>query len=138
MASTRFLTEDDLYLFGESTQLRAWEKLGAHLGEVRGVQGARFAVWAPDAERVAVVGDFNGWDDTRHPLVPVRSSGIWEGFVPGVAQGALYKYAVRSRFQGYRALKSDPYAFAFELRPSTASRVWDLGGYRWGDERLMA
>jgi 1,4-alpha-glucan branching enzyme len=138
VASTRFLTEDDLYLFGESTQLRAWEKLGAHVVQDGAVVGTRFAVWAPDAERVAVVGDFNGWDDSKHPLSLVGSSGVWEGFVEGVKQGALYKYAVYSRFRGYWANKADPYAFHFELRPSTASRVWDLGGYAWGDGEWMA
>jgi len=136
--TTRFLTEDDLFLFGESTQLRAWEKLGAHLAEVDGIQGVRFAVWAPDAERVAVVGDFNDWDDSRNPLSSSGSSGVWEGFVPRIGKGTLYKYAVHSRFQGYRALKADPYAFTFEMRPSTASRVWDLGGYTWGDGEWMA
>jgi 1,4-alpha-glucan branching enzyme len=137
MTAARFLTEDDLYLFGESTQLRAWEKLGAHLAHVDDVAGTRFAVWAPNAEYVAVVGDFNGWDDGSHPMRPTGASGVWETFIPGVAQGARYKYAIRSRHNGYRVEKADPYAFSFEIRPQTASVVWDLSGYAWGDDAWM-
>ncbi len=137
MARSKFLTEDDLYLFGESTQLRAWEKLGAHPTEADGVRGTRFAVWAPNAERVAVVGDFNGWNEDRDAMEPVGDSGVWEAFLPEVGRGALYKYAIRSRVAGYRVQKADPYAFAFELRPQTASMVWDLAGYGWGDDEWM-
>ena len=135
---TPFLTEYDLHLFGEGTFLRAWEKLGAHPVVVDGVAGTRFAVWAPAAERVAVVGDFNGWNETSHPLRSLGRSGVWEGFVPGVGPGATYKYALRSRHRGYRVQKADPYGFCFELRPRTASVVWDLGGYAWGDSAWMA
>jgi 1,4-alpha-glucan branching enzyme len=127
------LTEYDLYLIGEGTHQDLYEKLGAHPREHAGVAGVAFAVWAPNARRVSIVGDFNGWDERVHPM-RMRSNGIWELFLPGVAPGALYKYAVLSWNHDYRVLKADPFAFAAELRPGTASRVWDLGGYVWGDE----
>jgi 1,4-alpha-glucan branching enzyme len=136
--SPTFLTDYDLYLHGESTHYRAWEKMGAHVVEVDGRTGTRFAVWAPNAERVSVVGDWNGWDDSRHPLRHLEDSGVWESFVPGVGQGARYKYSLRSRNGGYRVQKADPYAFAFEVRPKTASVVWSLDGYSWGDASWMA
>ncbi len=138
MTKARFLTEEDLYLFGESTQLRGWEKLGAHPMTVDRVDGTRFAVWAPNAEAISVVGDFNGWVEGRHPMHSTGASGVWEAFLPGVGQGARYKYAIRSRERGYRVQKADPYAFHFERRPETASVVWDLGGYAWNDGAWMA
>jgi len=112
--------------------------MGAHVVEVDGRIGTRFAVWAPNADRVSVVGDFNAWDASRHPLRHLEDSGVWEGFVPGVGQGALYKFSICSRHGGHRAQKADPYAFAFEVRPKTASRVWGLDGYAWGDAEWMA
>ncbi len=133
-----FLTEYDLYLLNESTHYNAWTKLGAHPAVVDGVPGTRFAVWAPDAENVSVIGDFNEWKDGRHPLRPRGSSGFWEGFVEGASQGQRYKYAIHSRYGGYQAEKSDPYGFAAEIRPSTASVIWDLSGYQWGDGAWMA
>ncbi len=99
--------------------------------------GTRFAVWAPDAEHVSVVGDFNGWREGQHTMSPVASSGIWECFIPGVGRGALYKYAITSRYDGRHAEKADPYAFAAEIRPLSASKVWDLSGYTWGDREWM-
>jgi 1,4-alpha-glucan branching enzyme len=137
-APTPFLTEYDLHLLGESKHHRAWEKLGAHFVTSEGARGVRFAVWAPEAAEVAVIGDFNDWNETRHPLRRLPESEIWEGFVPGVAHGALYKYAITSRHGSYRVDKADPFAFACEIRPQTASRVWDLGGYEWGDGEWMA
>ncbi|MFH1573732.1 MAG: 1,4-alpha-glucan branching protein GlgB [Acidobacteriota bacterium] len=131
------LSSDDLHLFNEGTHYRLYDKLGAHLCAVDGVQGAYFAVWAPNAENVFVMGDFNGWDRTSHPLAPREESGIWEGFVPGVRRGMLYKFNVLSRYQGYRAEKADPFAKAAELPPGTASRVWDLD-YQWNDREWMA
>ncbi|HXF57547.1 MAG TPA: 1,4-alpha-glucan branching protein GlgB [Actinomycetota bacterium] len=131
------LTEDDLYLFNEGTHAHLFEKLGAHPLVAEGTPGTYFAVWAPNAESVSVVGDFDGWDPEAHPLRPRGSSGIWEGFVPGVGPGALYKFHVRSRFGGYRADKADPLAFFSEVPPGTASVVWDLD-YRWGDGGWMA
>jgi len=133
-----FLTEYDLHLLLEGTHLRAWEKLGAHLGSCSGETGTWFAVWAPNAESVSVVGDFNGWKEGAHPLTTRNRDGIWEGFVPGVGQGALYKYAIRSKYAGYQVEKADPFGFAAEIRPQTASMVWDLGGYSWADARWMA
>ena len=131
------LTDTDLYLFNEGSHLRLYEKLGAHPMRAGGSEGTHFAVWAPDAERVFVTGDFNGWDKTGLPLRPRGSSGIWEGLVTGVGKGALYKYHVRSRFHGYRADKADPFAFRCETPPKTASVVWDLA-YDWGDRDWMA
>lgn len=127
------LTDDDLYLFNEGSHVRAYERLGAHPTE----HGSWFAVWAPNAERVSVIGEFNGWDPDRHPLEPRGSSGIWEGFIPGVRPGALYKYWIRSRHGGYTVDKADPFAFYAETPPGTASVVWDLT-YAWGDGAWMA
>src|SRR5437016_3482783 len=94
------LTQHDLYLFNEGSHYRLYEKLGAHPATRDGTSGTAFAVWAPAAEYVAVIGDFNDWDKGRHPLRPREQSGIWEGFVPGVGPGAPYKYHVASRYQG--------------------------------------
>ncbi len=127
------LTQNDIYLFKEGTLYRAYGKLGAHAAAVEGREGTHFAVWAPNAEAVSVVGDFNGWTPDRDSLKPRWDhSGIWEGFIPGVGPGALYKYHIRSRLGGYRVDKSDPFAFRCELPPRTASVVWDLN-YDWSD-----
>jgi 1,4-alpha-glucan branching enzyme len=131
------LTDHDLYLFNEGTHYRLYEKLGAHLGTHGGVAGAWFAVWAPNAERVSVIGDWNGWDKTAHPLAPRGGSGIWEAFVPGVEKGHQYKLHIVSRLRGYRADKADPFAFLAETPPRKASVVWDLD-YEWGDDDWMA
>jgi len=131
------LTEDDLYLFNEGNHFRLYEKLGAHLLTVDGVEGTYFAVWAPDAEQVFIIGDFNGWDRTSHQLCPRGRSGIWEGFIPGLSKGTLYKYYIRSRYNGYRVDKADPFAFYSEVPHRTASIVWDLD-YEWGDKKWMA
>jgi len=131
------LTEEDLYLFNEGSHFRLYEKLGAHPSSDGNRDGTRFSVWAPDAEAVYVIGDFNGWNRRAHPLAPRESSGIWEGFVPGVGSDALYKYHVVSRHNGHRADKADPFAFRAETPPKTASVVWDLG-YAWGDAGWMA
>ncbi len=127
------LTENDIYLFKEGTFYRAFAKLGAHPTTVEGRKGTRFAVWAPNAEAVSVVGDFNGWTPERHLLNPRWDhSGIWEGFIPEVGPGTLYKYHIRSRLGGYRVDKSDPFAFRCEVPPRTASVVWELD-YDWSD-----
>jgi 1,4-alpha-glucan branching enzyme len=121
------LTPQDIYLFREGTFYRAYEKLGAHLDRSAGRDGTHFAVWAPNAVQVSVVGDFNGWNRDTHPMGPrADQSGIWELFVPGVAAGALYKYHVRSNQRGYSVDKGDPFAFRTEAPPSTASVVEDL------------
>lgn len=123
----------DLHLFNEGTHTRLYEKLGAH-PEVSedGVEGVRFSVWAPDAEAVSVFGDFCEWDNSKHALSTVGSSGVWTAFVPGVKVGEAYKYHVRSRYMGYSVDKADPFAFAAELAPRTASIVWK-DDYEWGD-----
>lgn len=131
------LTDDDLFLFNEGSHFRLYEKLGAHVISQEGKKGACFAVWAPDAEQVFVMGDFNGWDKNSHPLRARGVSGIWEGFVPGVTKGANYKYKIYSRYNGYRVDKADPFALYCEVPPKTASIVWDLE-YTWGDEKWMA
>lgn len=131
------LTDDDLFLFNEGSHFRLYEKLGAHVISQEGKKGACFAVWAPDAEQVFVMGDFNGWDKNSHPLRARGVSGIWEGFVPGVTKGANYKYKIHSRYNGYRVDKADPFALYCEVPPKTASIVWDLE-YTWGDEKWMA
>jgi len=133
------LTEQDIYHFREGTYVRAYEKLGAHV--IRATEGAlhgtRFAVWAPNAAAVTVIGDFNGWDRHRHPLsARADSSGIWEGVVAGVGPGTLYKYHVASRQAGFAVDKADPYAFRTELPPRTASVVWELP-YQWQDAEWL-
>ena len=131
------LSEFDLYLLAEGTHNRAYEKLGAHLSERNGRRGVQFAVWAPNAERVSVIGDFNRWDSATDLLRP-SSAGVWEGFVAGIGSGAVYKYHIESRDRRYAVDKADPYGFAAEIRPSTASRVWNLQGYSWLDQFWMA
>jgi 1,4-alpha-glucan branching enzyme len=128
------LTHQDIYHFREGTYVRAYEKLGAHAQHAAGGAAAtHFAVWAPNAAQVSVVGDFNGWNAARHRLEPRSdSSGIWEGAIDGVGPGALYKYHLASRLGGRALEKSDPYAFCTEVPPRTASVVWDLA-YQWGD-----
>jgi 1,4-alpha-glucan branching enzyme len=131
------LTEDDLYLFNEGTDYRIYEKLGAHPFTVNGQPGTYFAVWAPDAKQVSVIGDFNGWDRAAHPLQPRGQSGIWEGFIAGVGRGTLYKYHIVSRYRGLKREKADPLAIYSETPPKTASIVWDLQ-YDWGDQEWLA
>ncbi|MEE4378740.1 MAG: 1,4-alpha-glucan branching protein GlgB [Candidatus Competibacteraceae bacterium] len=128
----------DVYLFGEGTHLRPYEKLGAHLTELGGVSGTTFAVWAPNAKRVAVVGDFNDWDGRRHPMRLRSGVGIWEIFIPGVGPGAKYKFEIKDANGSRLPLKMDPYSFATELRPKTASLVYEENDYQWGDEQWMA
>ena len=120
------LGELDVWLLAEGSHLRPYERLGAHLREIDGVQGTAFAVWAPDAQRVSVVGDFNTWDGRRHPMRLRRECGVWELFLPNVGSGARYKYEIRSQDGHLLPQKADPYGFAAELRPSTASVVTEL------------
>ncbi len=136
--SSGFLTEFDLHLIAEGKHYRTYEKLGAHLTAHDGQRGTRFAVWAPNARAVSVIGDFNGWDDRRHPMILRPEAGIWECFVPDIGSGALYKYRIVSNYDDYRVDKADPYAFASEIRPQTASKVWDLSSYAWDDADWMA
>jgi 1,4-alpha-glucan branching enzyme len=131
------VTEHDVYLFKEGNHFELYEKLGSHLMELDDMQGVHFAVWAPNAERVSVVGDFNGWNRESHPLkVRDDGSGIWEGFIPGVGNGTIYKYFIESRWGGYKAEKGDPFAMHWETPPRTASIVWDIG-YHWEDVEWM-
>ena len=132
------LSDFDLHLFGEGRLHRAYEILGAHLHTVDDVAGVRFAVWAPNALRVSVVGDFNGWDGRRHPMRSRGATGLWELFIPDIPEGSNYKYEIRPRDHDVPFLKADPYAFAAELRPKTASIVRDISRYRWGDQHWMA
>ncbi len=131
------LTQHDVYLFREGTHARLADKLGAHLCNVEGRDGVQFAVWAPNAAFVSVVGDFNGWNKDAHALhARPDSSGMWEGFIPAIGVGECYKFHLRAR-SGYRVDKADPYALLGETPPRTGSRVWDLA-YAWNDGDWMA
>ena len=130
------LGESDLYLFGKGDERRLYEKLGSQLRVIDGVHGASFAVWAPNAQRVSVVGDFNQWDGRRHPMRSLGASGVWEIFVPGVGEGAHYKYEVRD-VHGQISLKTDPFGFFFEVPPKNAAIVWNTRRFQWSDEAWM-
>jgi 1,4-alpha-glucan branching enzyme len=130
------LTDYDLYLLAEGKDLYSYQKMGAHVVEIDGVRGVQFCVWAPNAYRVAVIGDFNRWDSRMHAMT-VRGQGYWELFIPEIGEGATYRYDIRSRNMGYHAEKSDPYAFFSEKRPSNASVVFDIDRYTWEDEIWM-
>ncbi|HWR89883.1 MAG TPA: 1,4-alpha-glucan branching protein GlgB [Dissulfurispiraceae bacterium] len=127
------LTAFDLHLIGEGTHYENYDKLGAHLRVVDGVSGVHFAVWAPNARRVSLVGDFNSWDNRRHPMRLLGVSGIWEIFVPGIGEGEVYKFDIFSHNKGYREQKADPFAFHFEVRPKSGAIVWDITKHRWSD-----
>ena len=130
------LGEMDVYLFGQGNELRIFDKLGAQLREVDGVRGTSFAVWAPNAQRVSVVGDFNRWDGRVHPMRTLGPSGIWEIFLPGVGEGAHYKYEIKD-LHGHVSLKTDPYGFFFEVPPKQAAIVWDNRKFKWTDGAWM-
>lgn len=130
------LGEMDLYLFSEGNHYEIHKKLGAHVMEVDGATGVRFAVWAPNASRVSVTGDFNEWDGRRYAMRTLGSSGVWEIFIPGLGAGAVYKYEVKAK-NGDIFLKSDPYAYLAELRPKTASVVWNHTEYPWDDDEWI-
>ena len=130
------LTDNDLYLFNEGSHFRLPDKLGAHVVSYEGTSGTHFAVWAPNAGQVFVIGDFNGWNKNSHRLRPKGQSGIWEEFFPGIGKGTLYKYHIVSRFNDYRVDKTDPFSIFNEIPPKTASIVWDLD-YQWGDQEWM-
>jgi len=130
------LTDFDLHLFGKGDHHKVYEKLGAHCVEVNGVVGVQFAVWAPSARSVSVVGDFNGWDRRRHAMRVLGSSGVWEIFIPEIQEGELYKFSVKSR-EGEILDKTDPYATEMEFRPRTASRINFLANYSWKDSIWM-
>jgi 1,4-alpha-glucan branching enzyme len=131
------LTEFDRYLLAEGTLYRAYEKMGSHLSEQDGRHGVEFAVWAPNAKFVSVIGDFNGWNVASRPMRP-SSAGVWETFIPDLGPGTIYKYHIESRLRDYSVDKADPFGFAAEIRPHTASRVWDLSSFSWQDSEWMA
>ncbi len=131
------LTDFDIHLIGEGTHYKTYEKLGSHVMEINGVRGVHFAVWAPNARRVSVIGDFNKWDGRRHPMRVLGSSGIWEIFIPGFKEGEIYKLEIKSKSSKSILIKADPYAFYFELRPRSASIVCDINKYQWNDSKWM-
>ena len=132
------LTDFDVYLLNEGTHYRAYDKLGAHVGTRDGVAGVQFAVWAPNARQVNVIGVFNGWNPDADPMAQRGDSGFWEGFIPGVEVGMGYKYSVTSGDGNRRIAKADPFGYATEVRPRTASKVGDLAAYSWKDREWMA
>jgi len=131
------ISDHDLYLFNEGRLWQAYRTLGAHIANVDGIEGVRFAVWAPNAERVSVVGNFNHWDGRMHPMAVHHASGVWELFIPDLPPNALYKFEIRNRDSGEILLKTDPYATGYELRPNTAARTPIHGNYDWSDTQWM-
>lgn len=131
------LTENDIFLFNQGNHFRIYERMGAHPMEIDGSKGTYFAVWAPNAQRVSVVGDFNNWNKTTHFLHLKENTGIWEGFIPSVHKGSRYKYYIVSRYNNYCIEKSDPLAFYNEVPPAKASIIWDLE-YVWKDQEWMS
>jgi 1,4-alpha-glucan branching enzyme len=130
------VTDYEAYLFGEGHWLRAWEKMGARPADVDGAHGYSFVVWAPNARRVSVVGDFNEWDGRRHPMRNLGASGLWETFVPGLPEGQVYKFEIQPE-AGPPFLKSDPFGLFAEAPPRTASVTWHLGRHEWRDQAWM-
>ncbi|MFH1369492.1 MAG: 1,4-alpha-glucan branching protein GlgB [Elusimicrobiota bacterium] len=129
--------EHDEYLFKEGSHFRLYNILGSHIRELDGVKGVYFAVWAPNAEKVSVIGDFNSWKKESHPLgMRWDGSGVWEGFIPGLQRGCIYKYFITSRINNYKVEKADPVAFHYETPKKTGSIVWDLD-YKWADGEWM-
>ncbi len=130
------LGEADLYLFGKGDERRIYDKLGSQLRTIDGVAGTSFAVWAPHAQRCSVVGDFNGWDGRFHSMRLLGASGVWEIFIPGVGEGAHYKFEIRNS-HGHVVLKTDPYGFFFETAPKNASIVWSTNSFKWNDDAWL-
>ncbi|MBE9529416.1 MAG: 1,4-alpha-glucan branching enzyme, partial [Proteobacteria bacterium] len=132
------MTDHDIYLFKEGSHFELYRKLGSHCGEVDGVKGVHFAVWAPDAAHISVIGDWNHWQRGENEMTARGdSSGIWEGFVPSIDNGAVYKYHIASQYNGYNVEKADPMALVSEMPPKTASVVHTLK-YDWNDSGWMA
>src|SRR5439155_7646144 len=130
------LGETDLYLFGQGNERRIYDKLGAHLRVIDGVAGTSFAVWAPGARRVSVVGDFNSWDGRFHPMRSLGASGVWELFIPELGEGTLYKFEIRDA-HGNLVVKTDPYGTFFEMAPKNAAIVWNNEKFKWTDEKWL-
>ena len=131
-----YVSNDDAYWFGNGTHYQIYKKLGCHPSEENGQKGMFFAVWAPNAKAVHVVGTFNGWNEEQHPMTKFNEGGIWTLFIPGIGEGELYKYCITTA-NGTKKYKADPYGNWSEMRPGTASRTVDLTGYKWGDTRWM-
>ena len=131
-----FVSETDAYLFGNGTHYDIYRKLGAHPSEEDGEKGFFFAVWAPNAKAVSVVGTFNDWDEEKYPMKKLNDGGIWTLFIPGIGAGELYKYCITTK-DGSKVYKADPFANSAELRPGTASKTADITGFRWSDARWM-
>ena len=131
-------TELDRYLFGQATHYDIYRKLGAHFAEVKGVKGVYFDLWAPNAERVFLIGSFNGWNETANEMTRLKpeTMGIYELFIPGLQEGELYKYLIETK-DGKRLYKADPYANYAELRPGTASAIADIEHFKWTDSKWM-
>jgi 1,4-alpha-glucan branching enzyme len=132
------LTDFDLHLIGEGSHYKKYEKLGAHVMEINSIKGVHFAIWAPNARRVSVIGDFNRWDGRRHPMRKIGSSGIWELFIPDISEGEVYKFYVESKFGNYAEEKADPFGFYFEVRPKSATIVYDINKFQWTDDEWMS
>ncbi|MGO9380428.1 MAG: 1,4-alpha-glucan branching protein GlgB [Dissulfurispiraceae bacterium] len=133
------LTDFDLHLIGEGTHYKNYEKLGSHVRAIEGVKGVHFAVWAPNAKNVGVVGDFNNWDGRRHPMRLLGLSGIWEIFIPGLDEGTVYKYEIKSKYHKQRELKADPFSYYFEVRPKSAAVVYDIENrHEWKDSGWLS
>lgn len=134
----RVLTDFDLHLIGEGTHYKSYEKLGAHVMEIDGIKGVHFAVWAPNAKSVSVVGDFNNWDAKKHRMHLLGNSGIWEIFIPDLDEGELYKFEITSKYNEYKEQKADPFAFFFEVRPKSAAIVYNIENkHKWQDNEWM-
>ena len=131
------ITNDELHLFGEGNLKQAYKTLGAQLCTHQGVDGVRFAVWAPNAERVSLVGSFNNWDGRVNPMRVHGSSGVWEIFIPRLKADALYKFEICQRHTGNILVKTDPYGFCFEARPGSAAKVSSLHQYQWQDQAWL-
>jgi 1,4-alpha-glucan branching enzyme len=131
-----FISNDDAYWFGNGTHYQIYKKLGSHMSEENGEKGIFFAVWAPGARAVHVIGSFNGWNEDQYPMKEYNAGGIWTLFIPGLGEGELYKYCITTA-DGSKKYKADPYANWTELRPGTASKTVDISGYKWGDSRWM-
>ena len=132
------LPEFDQHLFGEGKHWHVYQKLGGHLHSADGIDGVLFAVWAPNAGRVSVVGDFNRWDGRCHPMRSLGGGGLWELFIPGLSEGCLYKFEILNRHTNEILLKTDPYGQRFEFRPNTAAIVVDENSYEWFDQQWLA
>jgi len=135
--SRSLLTSYDYHLHMEGTFYQSYQKMGAHVMKQGGKTGVHFAVWAPNAAEVSVIGDWNEWKHGVNPMQMREDAGIWTCFIPNLQQGSLYKYSIVSKYNNFHTEKADPYAFATELVPQTASRIWEISGYEWKDSRWM-